>query len=443
MDLRVPRTRKDLSADGLLALIHRRVETIKDPRPGSPAIPLGDALMAAFAMFSLKCPSLLAFDQCRNDPNIRDIYHVGRIPSDTSMREILDEVDFQLLRPLFKDVFRRLQRGKALERFVYWNNCYLLSLDGTQYFTSKAIHCESCLERHSRDGDITYSHSFVGAVIVHPDHPEVIPLCPEPIIRQDGTAKNDCERNATRRLLGHIRADHPHMQFIVVEDGLSSNGPHIEDLLKHGMHFILGAKPGDHPFLFQNAMKRINAGGAHRLKTINPENGIERTYVAVPSLALNESHPDLLVNFVICCERKGETETTYTWVTDLPTVPIAMMLPLLERGGRSRWKVENETFNTLKNQGYHLEHNFGHGNHNLSTVLMFLMMLAFLVDQAQQIACPLFRAAFDKMNCRKRLWEKMRALFFEFAFKTMAALYEAIVRGHARLPPILLSDDTS
>jgi hypothetical protein len=443
MDLRLPRTRKDLSADGLLALIRRRVDAMTDPRPGSPAIPLGDAVMSAFAMFSLKCPSLLAFDQCRNDPNIRRIYRVGRIPSDTSMREILDNVDLAELRPLFTDVCRCLQRGKALEQFVYWENCYLLSLDGTQYFTSKTIHCPSCQEKHSQNGDITYSHSAVGAVIVHPDHREVLPLCPEPIIRQDGAAKNDCERNATRRLLGHIRREHPHMRFIVIEDGLSSNGPHIEDLLEHDMHFILGAKPGDHPFLFEKAIEAMEEGRDYNLEPFDAKTGVRRSYAAVTGLPLNGSHPELLVNFVICCEQRGDECTTFTWVTDLPVTPIRKMLPLIGCGGRCRWKIENETFNTLKNQGYNFEHNFGHGLNNLSTVLMLLMMLAFLVDQTQQLACPLFRAAFAKMNSRKRLWEKMRALFFEFAFGSMTALYETIVRGHARLPPIPLPLNSS
>jgi hypothetical protein len=443
MDSREVRPRKALSADGLFAMIRQKFDSVKDPRPGSVAIPLGDSLMAAFAMFSLKCPSLLAFDKCRNDPNIQRIYRIGSVPSDTSMRETVDRVDPAEIRPLFTDVFRCLQRGKVLEQFVYWDNCYLLSLDGTQYFASNKIHCPSCQEKRSHTGVITYSHAVVGAVIVHPDHREVIPLCPEPIIRQDGMTKNDCERNATRRLLGHVRKEHPHLEFIVVEDGLSSNGPHIKDLRDHRMHFILGAKPGDHPFLFQKVVQAIDEGRALTWETYDPVKGERKSYTALADVPLNESHPDLLVNFVSCTVEKGDKSTTFSWVTDLPVAPKAKMLPLIERGGRARWKIENETFNTLKNQGYHCEHNYGHGYHNLSTVLMLLMMLTFLVDQAQQIACPLFRAAFAKMKCKRDLWEKMRALFFEFAFENMAALYETILRGHARLPPVLLPFDSS
>ena len=280
-------------------------------------------------------------------------------------------------------------------------------------------------------------------MIVHPDHRQVIPLCPEPIIRQDGLEKNDCERNATRRLLGHIRKDHPHLGFIVVEDGLSSNGPHIQDLLDHGMHFILGAKPGDHTFLFDRATQAIDDGSALTWETHDPNKGERKSYTAVANLPLNESNPDLLVNFVSCTVDKGDKSTLFSWATDLPLSLKTTMLPLIERGGRARWKVENETFNTLKNQGYHFEHNYGHGFQHLSTVLMMLMMLAFLVDQTAQLACPLFRAAYEKARSRRKLWEKQRVLFFELAFENMADLYRRIIRGIEDLPASVAPLDSS
>ena len=151
---------------------------------------------------------------------------------------------------------------------------------------------------------------------------------------------------------------------------------------------------------------------------------------------IRREHPHL--NFVSCSVEKGEKSTNFSWVTDLPTTPIRKMLPLIERGGRTGWKIENETFKTLKNQGYHFEHNCGHGFKNLSTVLILLLILAFLVDPTQQLDCPLFQAAGAKINCKRRLWEKMRALFFVFSFDNMAALYETIVRGHIHVAPILL-----
>src|SRR5205807_4255314 len=187
------------------------------------------------AMFSLKSPSLLAFDKVRAEDNLQSIYGIGRVPCDTAMREILDPVEPERLRPAFKTVFRHLQRGKALEEMVFVQGHYLLALDGTGYFSSQQIHCESCLERHHRNGTISYSHQMLGAALIHPDKREVIPLMPEPIVKQDGTEKNDCEREAAKRLIVQLRQDHPHLPLIVTEDSLSSNAPHIQVLQDHNV----------------------------------------------------------------------------------------------------------------------------------------------------------------------------------------------------------------
>lgn len=81
------------------------------------------------------------------------------------------------------------------------------------------------------------------------------------------------------------------------------------------------------------------------------------------------------------------------------------------KGARARWKIENETFNTLKTQSYNFEHNYGHGYKNLITVMSYLMMLAFLMDQIQQLCCSPFQAALKKCKKRIRLWETMRNWF--------------------------------
>jgi len=426
--------RKRLSADGLYGLVRTGFGRIGDPRqPGSP-ISLADALMSAYAMFLLKDPSLLAFDARRSDQNMKNLFGIRQIPSDTQMREILDLLEPDQLRPSFNDVFSELQRGKALESFVFHKGCYLLSLDGSGYFSSATIHCDSCLEKiNKRTGEVTYSHQMLAAVIVHPDHREVIPLASEPIQKQDGSTKNDCERNAAKRLLEKLRREHPHLKLVVVEDGLASNAPHIRLLKELGMHFILGAKPGDHGSLFQAV---IDAYDHDRVTTISWQKGEVQCELAfVNDVPLNGSSPDLSVNFLHYEEYgpDGERLKCFTWVTDLPI--FQHNAQLLVRGGRSRWKIENETFNTLKNQGYHYEHNYGHGNHNLSVIFAMLMMLAFLTDQVQQLCCPLFKAMLEKVGSKRVLWEKLRSHYAIFVFESMKHLYEVILYDLAKELP--------
>lgn len=428
--------RKDLSADAMYGLARQSFEKILDQRANTSriSITLPDALMSGLALFALKDSSLLAFDSRRQDENMKRLFHIERVPCDTQMRTILDEVDPIQLRPVFSDLFRVVQRGKVLKRLSFLDGCYLLAMDGTQYFTSEAVHCQGCLEKHHQDGRVSYSHQMLSAVIVHPDHREVIPMAPEPIGNHDGQGKNDCERNAARRLLQRIRKEHPHLKLIVVEDGLASNAPHIRDLKSMDMHFILGAKPSDHEFLYNRLMDEFNRDAVSVIKWKDGDSTCEITFVN--GLPLNASNQDLLVNFVGYCEfdADGNIVKQFSWVTDI-TITRKNARQLV-RGGRARWKIENETYNTLKNQGYHFEHNFGHGEKNLAVVFAMLMMLAFMINQVEQLCCPLFRAVCTKLGSKRAVWEHVRSHFRHFRCRSMQHIYEAIVYDLSKNVPL-------
>ena len=331
-----------------------------------------------------------------------------------------------------------IQRGKVLESMAFLNGHYLLALDGTGYFSSPTIHCASCLRTVHRNRAITSAHQLLGAAIIHPDVRDVIPLMPEPIGKYDGTDKNDCERNAAKRFIATLRRAHPHLKFIITEDSLSSNAPHIETLHAHDCHYILGVKAGDHGYLFQQVAK---AEGNRRVTSYERHDraaGVTHRFRFVNDVPLNASHADRRVNFIEYWEMRREKVQHFTWVTDL-RVSTRNVFHVM-RGGRARWKIENETFNTLKNQGYHFEHNYGHGTQNLAVVFAMLMTLAFLVDQTQQRCCALFQAVWAKLGSKRLLWERMRALFYAYRLDSMRQLLEALFYGFEKPRPVLTSN---
>jgi hypothetical protein len=440
MSMVAPKVRKHLSADALFHVVRSGFANIPEPRCEDVDISLTDTLMSAFAMFSLKAPSLLAFDKERAEGNLHTIYGIQHVPCDTYMRERLDPVSPKWLRPVFKRVFRQLQRGKALEEMVFLDGHYLLALDGTEYFSSKTIHCASCLHRVHRNGSITYAHQMLGAAIIHPDVRAVIPLMPEPIGKHDGTEKNDCERNAAKRFVVKLRQDHPHLKFIVTEDSLSSNAPHIETLQHHNLHYILGVKEGDHTFLFQQIQAAEQAGRMTYYERHDRAARVLHRFRFVNDVPLNASHGDVRVNFIEYWESGATKVQHFSWVTDL-RVSKRNVFHLM-RGGRARWKIENETFNTLNNQGYHFEHNYGHGEQHLAVVFAMLMMLAFLVDQTQQLCCALFQAVWAKLGSKRLLWERMRALFYDYALASMRQLFEALLYGFQKSSPRVTLDSS-
>ncbi len=424
-----------LSADAIIQSLGDQFAKIKDHRdPLRVEISLRDCLMSAFAIFHLKFPSLLNFEEemkkKKNFSNLQSLFKVERIPSDTRMREVTDEVDPEEFRQPFKSLFSRAQKANVLRDFKSIQSSYLLAIDATGYFSSDALSCKHCLTRKMSDDDKLYHHQAMSAAIVHPDKSHVIPICPEPIRRQDGETKNDCERSSAKRLLIKFREDHPKLKTIVLADALHSTLPMIAELEKLQMHYVMSVKPGSHEKLFIGISNWEKEG---KVRKVVKEEIIgdkvkktrRREYTFTNDILLRHADVTKTVNFLDFVEtttwvmKKGGVEKPivkrvhYSWVTDISIYD--SNCEELSRVGRTRWKIENETFNTLKNQGYEFEHNFGHGKKHLSTNFINIMMLAFLSDQLQAMGCPNFQRAYGEAGQTLiRLWGYIKSLYTYF-----------------------------
>jgi hypothetical protein len=303
------------------------------------------------------------------------------------------------------------------------------------------MHCASCVRKVHRNGSVTYYHQMVGAAILHPEVRAVIPVMPEPIGKHDGTEKNDCERHAAKRFMAKLRQDHPHLTCLVTEDSLRANAPHIETLQEHDLHSILGVKEGDHAFVCKQVQAAEHAGRVSSSERHDRAAGVVHRFRLVNDVPLNESHTDVRVNVIESWELGADKVQHVSWVTDL-RVSTRNVLHLM-RGGRARWKIANETCNTLKNQGDNFEHNYGHGEQHLSVVCAMLMLLAFLVDQTQQRGCALFQAVWAKLGSKRLMWERMSALLYDYIFESLCQLFEALLYGVKKSSPIVAMDSSS
>lgn len=428
-----------LSADALVSSLHAHFSKVKDFRdPQRIEISMADCLMSAYAIFALKFPSLLNFEkqmkEVRNFSNLQSLFKVVKIPSDTRMREVVDEVDPENLRPAFRSLFAKAQAANVLKDFKSTGGSYLLSIDGTGHFSSNSVSCDQCLTRKTDDDDRLYHHQVVSAAIVHPDKKHVIPVCPEAIKKQDGESKNDSERSAMKRLLIKFREDHPKLKTTILADALHSTLPMMDLLGRLQMNFITSVKPGSHETLFNGVEKWTEEG---RIRRVVKEEVLGekvkktrvREYAFTNGILLRHSDVTKSVNYLDFVEtttwimkKRGketpmQTRVHYSWVTDHSIYD--SNCEELARVGRTRWKIENETFNTLKNQGYEFEHNFGHGYKHLSTNFICLMMLAFLSDQLQGLGCPNFQRALKEkaLGTLVRLWEFIKSLYTFFVIQ--------------------------
>jgi hypothetical protein len=433
MSIVAPKPRQQLCAEALFRLVQPSFANLPDHRCDEAGISLPDARMSAFARFSLTSPSLLAFDKQRAEDNWGTIYGITRAPGDTYMRETLDPVSPEALRPSCKSVFRPLQRGKALEDLVFLEGHDGVALEGTGYFSSPPIHCASCLQKVHRHGSIPSYHPMLGAALIHPDFRDVIPLMPEPIVKPDGKANNACERHAAKRFLAKLRQDPPPLQGLITEDSLRSTAPHLEPLHAYGCRDILGVQEGAQAYVFTQVQAAEEAGRVTYDERHDRAAGVSHRCRLVHDVPLQASRADVQVNFIESWEIGPDQVQPCRWVTDW-RVSKRNVYKLM-RGGRARWQSEHEPFKTLQNQGYHFEHNAGHGEQNLSVVLATLMRLAFLVDQTQQRCGAWFQAVWTKRGSTRMLWERIRAWFYDDALESMRELLEALLYGLKKSNP--------
>ena len=275
--------------------------------------------------------------------NLKSIYHIQKIPSGH-------------LHLIFQELFEIIRKNKVLKSYVFNHHNgrphYLVAVDGTQYFNSHNVMYESCMKKKSKKNGVTYYHQILGSAIIHPAHKTIIPIAPEPIINRDGHAKNDCEFNAFKRYATKFRKDHPELNVIIAGDSLYAKGALIKILQGHKMSYILNIKPEGNKKLFSFIEGSDRRGYVHYHdfeETVGDKikKHVTHKFRYKNSAPLdNSSSLELQVNFL-----------EYWEITEWKN----------RRGGRGRWMIENEVFNTLKNQGYNFEHNFDHGYNNLST----------------------------------------------------------------------------
>ena len=429
--------KKHLGFSGLRKTISKRLFQIEDFRKGEVEYTLHDCFMSAFAMMFFQDPSLLQFQrrlqQSINRNNLKTVFNVSAIPKDTQLRDVLDASPTDDLEKIFSDFFGHLQRGKHLEAYQFLDGMYLMPVDGSEYFSSEKISCPSCLVKKPKKGQARYHHQILQAVIVHPSNKQVIPLAPEPIQNTDGTKKQDCEINAGKRLIKKIRKTHPKLKIIFVGDGLYSKQPFIDDLNKANMSFILVAKPSDHKVLNEWFTELSQMGETLRLNHKDLK-GREHLYEWINEIPLNGRQDAHNVNyFQYSLIVKGKVTYHNSWVTDI-TITEHNIVDLV-KGGRARWKVENEGFNTLKNQGYHIEHNFGHGKKNLSMMFFLLNLLAFFTHQILELTDVLYQKCRATFSSRREYWNQLRCTFRIMLFKSWQHMLSHIFDPPEVQPP--------
>jgi hypothetical protein len=409
---------------------------LPDPRKGPRRdgdYTMADIGLSAFSLFFMGSPSFLAHQRAlqrgQGRSNCQTLFGMSAIPSDNYIRLMLDGVSPAAFEGLF---MRAIEAASPLTRFQCLGERVLVALDGSEYFCSRKIKCPQCSTRRRSDGGVECFHAFLGASMVAPGHTQVLPLPAEFIAPQDGAAKQDCERNAAKRWLARHGPALAHLRPVYLGDDLFACQPIAAVVQETGGNFILTCKPSSH----QTIAEYLQGATLEEHHQTVCKRGKRTTtiYRWLSGVPLRATADAIALNWFSIEIRNAVGKRTYynSFVTDLPVT--ADTVAELAACGRARWKIENETFNVLKTNGYNLEHNFGHGKQTLASIFLTLNLLAFAFHTAAHLAAMDWREAVAACGATYRFFENLRTITAYVVFQHWSHLLQSIADAAIRPP---------
>jgi hypothetical protein len=321
-------------------------------------------------------------------------------------------------------MIQRMIRMKALDAARLLGR-FVILIDGSGYLVFRTRHCDHCLTQ--RHGETTlYMHQVLEAKVVGPAG-TVFSIATEFIDNRDtpdapaGSSpehvKQDCELKALRRLAARLRAEFPQVRIGLSGDGLYACGEGFPVAKDYKCDFIYTFQPGRLPALWQEFQALLRLCPDQQVVWMTPQ-GVRQVYRWVNGLHYTDSDGrEWTFNAILCTETKPDgEESEWSWVTSLD-VNHETVVEVATKGGRARWRAENEGFNTQKNSGLNLEHAY---SHTCWAASYFLLQIAHLLLQlvekgsllrqlAQEQGKPTAVALYGSLkNMAQRLLESLR-----------------------------------
>jgi hypothetical protein len=417
--------------DRLLSALKDACYAFPDKRKGEGEYTMADIGLSAFSLFFMQSESFLShqrsLEEGRKTSNCQTLFGMAKIPTDNHIRSMLDPVHPSHLQGVFDSAAAALRDNGGIEAFQRLGGRSLIALDGTEYFCSQKLGCPNCQTRKRSNGKVESYHSMLSATLVAPGHDRVLPLMPEFIVKPDGAEKQDCERNAAKRWLSTQGERVKALRPIFLGDDLFACQPICQPIVADGADFLFTAKPDSHKTMYDF----IKGAEVEEMSVTRKEGRKKLTYryrwfAAAP---LREGKDALSVNWIGLTILDAQAKPTYdgAWVTSL-TVARENVADIAACA-RARWKIENETFNVLKNNGYHLEHNFGHGKQHLAMIFAALNLLAFAIHTVCDCTEKLWIDARQAKRSRARFFEHIRTITDYLVFPDWKTLMTTLIQS--------------
>jgi hypothetical protein len=397
-----------------------------------------DAVNSAFAAFFFQFPSLLRYmremqEQEKRD-NVQNLFDVGGIPSDNQIRNIVDEIEPSVITPVFNETLKVAQQSGVVNEYRVLDGGVLLAIDGVWYFSSSKIRCPHCLTKKVKDKEgqeyTEYYHAGLAGALVKPGSNKVLPVAPEIIRNTDGEKKQDCELVAGKRWLQAHEDEYKWLKPTLLGDDLYSNRPFCEKAAEKGWGFIFTCREDTHKWLtetiensYLKEIQEIKWDGRKKKQIV-----YTWRYLNGAPIRYDEQDPFMVNYFSLDIRAEGAKKADYhsSWITNKTITD--MNVAYLAECGRARWKIENEHNNVLKNRGYNLEHNFGHGVSNAADIFFLLNLLALQFHTILEYCDLEYQQTYTIFPVRVAFFEALRVLIRRRYFASWARFLQ-YVRG--------------
>jgi hypothetical protein len=307
-------------------------------------------------------------------------------PVHDTLDHFLDHVPALAFHDLGLRMIDRLIRMKALDDARLLGHAVVI-IDGTGLFTFGEPHCDHCLVRKSKNGTL-YLHQVLEAKLLGPNG-IVLSIGSEFIENSDAAAaqntdperiKQDCELKALARLAPRIKQEHPQLKIVVAGDALFACGAFFQIIKDLGWAYVITFKEGRLPSVWDEFQRLLPLCTDNVRAWTLPDN-TRRAFRWVHDLSYTDSDNRRWSFHALLCEEtspQGESHR-FAWLTNL-TVTAATVDDIAAKGGRARWKIENEGFNRQKNSGLNLEHVYSKDPEKWKAYY-YLLQIAFILTQ--------------------------------------------------------------
>jgi len=338
---------------------------------------------------------------------------IDRIPDYGTIIDLLVKLDEKKMEKTPRKMLRKLIKSRVLEKYRLFGKFYLIAIDGTRFLKFEERHCEHCLRREikkDKNGNPVYEyyHYVLSAKLIT-DSGLALTIMTEFVENESmDVEKQDCELKAYYRLAKKLKAEFKKLNICLLLDSLYPNQNVFNICKENRWQYLIYFKEGAIPTAYQEYLEEKQQNPKNHL-TDKVNKWITREYYWVNDIEWE----NFKLNVLYCKEdnirKKKKKPHPFVWISSFP-INKNKCHSLANQGGRLRSKIENQGFNSQKNEGYNLEHAYSK-NYNAIKCFYHLMQIAHIINQLMQHGAEvkqIIKESGSLENFYLELWEDFR-----------------------------------